>query len=445
MPENNATQPGFENAAENNAEVAAKLAAQDISGHSMAPKDTLDASTALDDLAKQHDEAAKKAAEAPIVEKKDENAPPAKTEAEIAAEKAAADAAEAERKRAEELFKDSPGLPAGASPKSSESFAAIKVKAAREIAKAEAELAQLRKENAEAQEKLKNAVPPETLKELEDHRKWRARLDVEADPKFKEFDKNIAQTQEFIYAQLKRSPAITAEVIDAIKKHGGPENVQMAKIFDAVKDPAMQRLIESKLADIEMAKFSKSEAIKSAKENIAQYVSEREKSAVDAQTGHNAATEKHFAELAQKLDWMKPVNVDSKAPEAERKAAEAHNAFVADLTKNLEVAKKDDSPEMRAIMLAGMAQLFRMQNIHPQVVAERDALKKSLEELTAKYDKLRHGSVSRLRESGAAPGTRSDVVTKPSDQFTKTAAESLDDLRKQVTEERERAQAAGGK
>jgi hypothetical protein len=436
---------GFEDPAENNAAVAQKLAAQDILGQSMAPKDDGSASSALDALAKSAEETKKKADEAPPVEDK-------KTPEELAKEaeatkvaEAAAKEAEKERARADELFKDSPGLPPGASHKSAESFAAIKIRAAKEIAAREAELEKLRKEHADAQEKLKNTAPPESVKELEELRQWRAKLDIEADPKFKEFDKTVEQTREFIYSQLSRSPVVTPEIIAEIKKHGGPENVQMDKIFAAIKDPTLQRTVEAKLADIEMVKFSKNKAIESARANVAAYVEERSKSATQALTNHNTATEKHFGELSGNLKWLSDRPVDPKADEATRKGAEEHNAFVATTKQNLAAALKDDSPEMRAIMLAGMAQLFYLQRVHDGTIAENEGLKKSLADVTGKYDKLRQGSVSRLRESGAPPGGSTTPAANPSDQFHKTATQSLDDIAKQVMEERSRVAAAGGK
>lgn len=443
MPENTNTNKAaletFPDATAHNTEVAQKLAAQDISGQNMAPVDSGDASDALDALAKTAEESAKKAAEAPAEEKPAAQTPPAKTEAEIAAEKAAAEHAEADRKRAEALFKDSPTLAPNASPKSAESFAAIKIKAAQEVAKLEAELEKLRKENAEAAERLKNTAPPEALKELEDHRTWRAKLDIESDPKWKHFDKDVETTREFIYSQLRRSKIVTPEIIAEIKKHGGPENVQMDKIYAAIADPALQRTVESKIADIEQRKFERERAIESAKANVTEYVAERTKAAEQAAVQHNTATQKHLGEITSKLTWYNEKQIDPKASEADRKSAEAHNAFVKTTKEQLGVALTDDSPEMRAIMIAGMAQLFYLQKIDAGKTAQIATLEKSLAEATAKLDKFKQGSVTRIRESNASPNAAPPVQKK--DDFTQSAGEALDALRKQVTEERERAAA----
>jgi hypothetical protein len=428
-------------AAAHNAEVAAKLASQDIMGKTGAPSDDGNAGNALDALQKQAEEAAAKekaAAEAP-----------AKSPEELAKEKADVDAAavrqkeaDDEKTRAEALFKDSPTLPTGASPKASEAFTAVKIRAAQEIAKATAELEKLRKENAEYAEKVKNAPTPEALKELEDHRTWRAKLDVEADPKFKEYDKAISQTHEFIYAQLARSPVITPEVLAEIKKHGGPENVMMDKIYAAIKDPALQRTIESKIADIDQKKFEKAQAIEATKKNIGEYIAEKTKVATEAATRHNTDTEKHLTEMTKSegFSWLNEKAADPKADEATRKATEEHNKFVTETKANLKAALQDDSPEMRAIMIAGLAQLLHKQRNDAARDAKFTAIEKELADVKVKYDKLRNASVSRLRESNApTTGDMTKVKPKDSDQFTKSAGESLDDIRKQVTEERERA------
>jgi hypothetical protein len=443
MPENTNTNKvaleTFPDATAHNTEVAQKLAAQDISGQNMAPVDSGDAADALDALAKSAEESAKKAAEAPTEEKPAENTPPAKTEAEIAEAKAAADKIEADRKRAEALFKDSPTLAPNASPKSAESFAAIKIKAAQEVAKLEAELEKLRKENAEAAERLKNTAPPEALKELEDHRTWRAKLDIESDPKWKTFDKDVETTREFIYAQLQRSKVTTPEIIAEIKKHGGPENVKMDALFAAIADPALQRTVESKIADIEQRKFEKSRAIEAAKTNVTEYVAERTKAAEAAAVQHNTATQKHLGELTKSLSWFTEKPIDPKAPEADRKSAAEHNEFVKTTKGHLEAAMKDDSPEMRAIMLTATAQLFYLQKEHAALKSGSEVDKKTIADLTAKLDKFKQGSVTRIRESNAPTNAPAPVSKK--DDFNQSAGDALDNLRKQVTEERERAAA----
>jgi hypothetical protein len=106
---------------------------------------------------------------------------------------------------------------------------------------------------------------------------------------------------------------------------------------------------------------------------------------------------------------------------------------------HLEAAMKDDSPEMRAIMLTATAQLFYLQKEHAALKSGSEVDKKTIADLTAKLDKFKQGSVTRIRESNAPTNAPAPVSKK--DDFNQSAGDALDNLRKQVTEERERAAA----
>jgi len=452
MPDETKITAGAPNAEAHNKAIADKLADQDAAGHSMAPVELAETGDALDALAKAVTE--KKADdEKPVVDSakpavesgKPDATPTPETKPPTEEEKKKTAEEDEARKRADEFFKDSPALPANASPKSSEAFSGVKIRAVREISALEAKNAELSKQLAEASEKLKNPVPPELEKELNEHRTWRAKLDVESDPKFNSFDKEVASAQDFVYAQLKKSPAITDDIIAQIKKHGGPENVNLEKIFAGVKDPTLQRLVESKIADIEQIKWKKEEAIKSAKQNIQEYLSTRSKEWEQSATHHNKETSKHLNGIVSKLDWFKEKAVDPKADEPARKEAEEHNKFIKETQAQVQAALSDDSPEMRAIMLAGMAQLFHHQKslasekiAHEATKKEIEAAKTQVAEITAKYDKLKNASVSRLRESGASSSGKLPD-TKPENKVAIPTTQALDDIAKQVMEERERA------
>lgn len=449
---------GFPDADAHNEKINRELEAQNAL-KVVDPKDLADTGDALDKLLtekskKAEDDAEKVKIEAEAKAKAAPTDEETKKKVELEAKQKADDEAkakeaEAVKKRAEDFFKDSPGLPPGASPKSSEAFSTIKIKAAQELSARDSKIAELDKQIKDLQEKLKNPVPPELDKEVKDLRAWRAKLDVDADPKFKEFDKQVSTAQEFIYAQLKKSPAISDEVIQEIKKFGGPENVNMSKIFDHVKDPTLQRLVESKLADIEMAKFNKEAAIKVAKENISQYMTERQKQLEQVANGDAAATQKFLGELTAKLDWFKEKKAPDNADEATKQSVNDYNNFVTDTKKQLDAALQDNSPEMKAIMIAGMAQLFHLQRTHEgtlaevktkdAVVAQKDA---TIKELTEKIDRLKSASVSRFRESGAPPGGNLPQPKKDID-FTLTAGEALDNIAKGIIETRAKASGAG--
>ena len=445
MPEQQTQEPpvsGFPDVAAHNEEVKQKLESQGREDVGSDPQDIQGTSDALDALAKS-------VSEKPVVEpvETDDEPTPEETpketpnaEEQAAADKLAAEKAEAATK-ADEFFKDSPKLPPGASPKSSEAFAAIKAKAAQEISARDQQIEATKKELEEIRQKLEAGPDPETVRELEELRAWRAKLDVDADPKFKEFDKQVKANQDFIYAQLRKNPVFTPEIIAEIKKHGGPENVKLDKLFAASADPVLQRIVESKVADIEMAKFSKEEAIKTAKENLTGYQEERQKQFTESVGAHNKATQQHFSQLTAKLPWFVEKPVDPKADEPTRKAAQAHNEFLKTTKAQLDEALRDDSPEMRSILLAGMAQLLHLQNVRVGEKSKFDAATKELAEVKAKLEKYTKASTSRIRETGASPNPRTDTAPKTPDLEMHTG-DALDNIAKAIAEKRARQAAA---
>jgi hypothetical protein len=428
--------PGFVDPATHNAEVAAKLAAQDMSGRSTAPTDSKtleDAGSALDKLA----------ALVPDPNKPVEPTPEEKAAAETAAaesakaaEVAAKEKAEREEaaKKADEYFKDSPTLPAGASPKSSEAFATIKVKAAQELSARDAKIEELSKK---LEEVVKAGPGPEQLakeKELEELRQWRAKLDVDFDPKFKQYDEKVSQAHEFVYAQLRKSPAINDKIIEEIKKYGGPEHVNLSKIFEAVKDPVIQRMVEAKVGEIELQKDEKERALKATKDNLQGYLRERQETFAKATTQHTEATQNELNRYLGALDWFKEKTADAKADAAAKAEAEEHNKFLTEMKGQLSYAMQDDSPQMRATLLTGMVQLFNIQRQHKTTVDKLTALEKEHTELKTKWEAAKKAGVSRLRESGAS-STPSIPAAKPA-SLTAPAGDALDALARQITEQR---------
>jgi len=454
----NAPQNPSANAVDHNKEIASKLAQQDISGQSTIA-DSTDAESTLDALMKQAEEAATKKAEQepttepePVVEPKgeDEVKPEgeAKPDAEVKPEGEVKPDAEPKppvedpnKKLADEIFKDSPSLPAGASPKSADAFSSVKIKAAQEISTLRKQVDDLTKQTTELSDKLKNPVPEEITRELTELRQFRAKIDVELDPKFKEYDKSISNAQEFIYAQLRKSPQITDDIIKEIKKHGGPENVKLEKLFSAINDPTIQRLVEAKVADIEHSKFNRDQAIKSARENIGQYLVERDKQFKDATTSHNTSTKSQLEKMTAQLDWFKEKQIPTGADEATKKELEGHNKFVKDTKAQLEDAVNDDSPEMRAIMLVGMAQLFQLQRTHAASAAKITALEKQVADANALVERLKASSRSRLPSNAPPAGKVSDSPKNGELNLSARTGDVLDDLAKKVMEERERARA----
>lgn len=438
--------------AAHNAEIARKVKDQDISGKPTATGEFGEATEALDKLAAQvtpkpdpvPDPA--KAAEEAEAKKKAAAASTAAAAPDPAGKKADAvqpspeDKEKADReaqalKRAEELFKGSPSLPPNASPKSAEAFAAIKIKAASELSAREQEIEALKKQLEEAKKPSPEQLQKE--KELEDHRQWRLKMDVDFDPKFKEFDKQIEQSREFIYAQLAKSPVITKEVLDKIKSFGGPDKVDMTKIFESVKDGTLQRLVEAKIADIEVSKYNKEQAVNAAKSNLGKYIETRQAEVAQMSQASRKATEASLSQMLGSLDWFSEKKADSAADDAAKKDIADHNKFVTELKQQIEAAKNDDTPEMRAILITGMAQLFNLQRRLPALEAALSAKTKELEEIKTKWEAVKSSTRSRLQESQAPAGGM--PAAKPGLDVNQRSADALDDIARRVMEEKARA------
>lgn len=441
---NTPTQPTPEEVAAANAETAQKLKDQgaDLSKPGN-PDDFRETAEGLDAIASEI--AKKKEAETPIddtiVKPVVTPTPPADDEA---AKKAAAEAeakaaeAKAAEERAETFFKDAPKLPPNASTKSTEAFRDVKLRAMKDISDRDAEIEKLKKEIAARDEKLKNPLTPEAQEEIKSLREFKAKLDVESDPKFKEFDKNADATREFIYAQIRQNPNVQADkLIEKIKSFGGPEMVQWKAIFEGMNDPTAQRIIESSLAEIEKVKFLKSQAIQNAKKNVDEYVKTQAEQATKAATSHRDATKAELALLTPNLDFLKEKPVDEKADESTRKGIESENAWVKETNGFIQQALNDDSPQMRALQIAGMAQLLWMKRVRDaeQIVHQR--IVKENEEMKETIKKFKGASVNRIRETGGAPTDgRLPQPKKAEDTFNVPTTQALDDLAKQIQEKR---------
>jgi len=415
---------------------------------SMAPKADPLSIESLDALAeaksKENADAAKAAeAAAPIVEPKidDEAAAAAAKEA---AEKAEADkvAREAELKKAEDLFKETPSLPPGASPKSSEAFASVKIKAAQEISRLQAELDAAKKiaDDAKASAGKPTAEQEAKEKELEDLRQWRAKMDVDFDPKFKEFDKKVSAAHEFIYAQLRKSPACTEETIKQIKEYGGPDKCNLSKLFEAIQDPTLESIVKAQIGDIAKTRYERDQAVNGAKTNVSEYLKEREARIQEAVGGHRAATQAELNQFAGALTWLAEQKPDPKADAAKIAEIEDHNKFVTETRAQMAAALQDDSPRMRATLITGVVQLFNLQRQHAKLVAEKTVLAKSLEDVTAKWEKVKASGRSRLPESSAAPGA--PAPQKPKTDVNARTSDVLDAIGKQIMDARAAAGAA---
>lgn len=441
MPEQSEPKPGIGETAAANAEIVAKLEAQ---GRDALPSLDDATSTALDALrsAKEAEATAPETDEPVVVEKKEaaaEPAPDATPEAVVAA-KVESDKKAAEEAAGNKIF-EGIELPPKASPRSAEAFASIKIKAAQELAKRDEEIATVKAKLEQLEKTQANPLTPELEKEIAELREFRAKLDIESDPKFKEFDRKSDGAAEFIYSRLKASGDLTDEQIKSIKGYGGPANIVMEKIFEKITDPALKRLIESKYTEIETIAFDKEQAIKKAKEDVKGYVAERSKENEQAGQTHQAATKAQLDGMMTNMKWLAPRKAEAGAKDEEKKAVENHNAFVTELNKEIGEALRDDSAQMRAVLIAGTAQLLYLQKVHAAATDKMAGLEKQLKEANEFIAKYKKAAGSGQRETAAPPSGKLPDTNKGPDLNT-PVTQSIDDLAAKIVAERRARQVA---
>lgn len=338
------------------------------------------------------------------------------------------------KNQADAIFKDSPTLAPNASPKSGEAFAAVKIKAAQEIGQRDQTIAEQKRQIEELTKAAAQPLTDEVKKELTELREFRARLDIEVNPKFKEFDAKANETREFVYAQLKKSPVVSDAVIADIKKLGGPEMVNLDKLFDSINDPTLKRLVESSIAEIEKTKYAKDQAIAAAKADVRKFQQEQEEAWKNVATAHNQHTRQYLAEITAKIPWLNDATPDPKAKDAaaEAKRVEAHNTVAKKFREELESALNDDSPQMRATMAVGMAQLFRYQTLHEALNTEHKKVVQQLADANATIERLKSAGASRLRTSGAPAGGQLPAPKPTGLNLDERAGDALDRMRQEA-------------
>jgi hypothetical protein len=421
-------------------DLSKKLAEQDILGQSTRPAIDPESSDALDALAATVMGEENEVEVAPVVEPKVE--PKVEPAAPTPEEKAAADAKAAEEAKAattaaastDKLF-EGIELPGQARPKSAEAFAAIKQRAAAEIGRLETERKALEVKLAETEEKLKSPVPEEVTKELEELRGFRAKFDVELDPRFAKFDEQVVGANETAYTYMLKNRVASQATIDEIKKLGGLGGLDADAFLSTIKDATARRFVEGQLYKVEAAKAEKEQAIESAKTNIGDYTKARREELNNSSRAHNEEVSAKVTDLVGRLPWMTLEKLKDSATEEEKKAFSENEKFVKEVREQVEVAATDGSPEMRAVLVAGFAQLLNTQRAVVALQSQLAAAKTETETLNTKLARYTKASTSRLRESAAAPVGTPGAAKKV--DLTLSAGESLDAIAAQVMASRQ--------
>ena len=323
-------------------------------------------------------------------------------------------------------------LPANPKPKTGEAFSEVKRVAREKISLLVTKTKELEGKVAELESKTKDGgLTPELKTELEELRGFRAKMDVEADPAFKSYDLKAVEVSESIYAKLLAGGA-TAPVIEKIKALGGINEVNWEPILKNLPDQ-IRRSIESKLVEVEDLGERKEKALKEAKENAGKYLAQKQEQTVKQK---EISTQKALAygeKLLAETEWMKPKQVPSGATPAEKAKIEEHNKFLKDASVAVSEAAKDDSPEMRAALGLGVAELMKVRRDFSEHKASSDSqikeLQKNLKEAQDLLEKIKKGSTQRLRNTPASdePATRKTKVLE-------SGADAIDRMAREAAE-----------
>ncbi len=361
--------------------------------------------------------------------------PPVKTAEEIAAEEAA--------KGAQKDELDGIELPPHVKPKTVEAWSKLKETAKRKIteltsaaetAKSEAEAA--RKERDELKQ---NSLSSEEQKELAQLREFRQKIDVEADPSFQEFDSKISDNVTAIYSRLTKA-GFSKESLDKIKALGGPDKVNWEPLKDKLT-PELLRYLDAKLVENEDLVEKKGIAISKAKEKASEFLKTRQSELAKTGAGFTAEVQKEFEAIAPKLPWLKIAEIPKDAKPEVKAKLEAANKAVTEIQADIKEAIEDNSPTMRAVLVAGYATMLRLQAdaksrdaTHKAeidaVKAEKAKLEATLKEKEDFITKIKGSSTGRLARSSAPDGKQ--VKTVQSGDPDENGASALDRIRGEI-------------
>jgi hypothetical protein len=318
-------------------------------------------------------------------------------------------------------------LPPNVRGKSAEKWAELKTRFKTDLEKRDEEIAALKAQVSERDAKLTNTpeVPKETAEELESLRQFKAKLDIEADPNFhKEFDGKIAQAKDFIFTQLEASENFGKDAVAKIKELG-VENVDWDGLADKM-GPQTARLVQSRLDTIAIAQHDKKLKLEEVKKDVQTYINKQRESYAERGTKHLEDTEAQLTEFKAKMPFLHdPEPLKATATKEERAVFEANEAHRKNIIDALDEAKKDDSPYMRAVLIAGMGQLLNIKPRFEQLAEYSKAQDAKLEKALAWIEKVKNAGKPKNKET-----TPETTPPKPGVDYTQDAGSALDAYRK---------------
>jgi len=300
-------------------------------------------------------------------------------------------------------------------------------------------LAAVAKERDEANARAKElesrpAVDPKLEAELKELRDFRAKMDVEADPTFKEYFAEAKANDEAIWAKLKEAGAKDDTL--AKMKEIGTKDLDWELVLEKLP-PVTRRYVENKLAVNEDLHDQRTRAIATAKQNATEFLAERQKSSTQDELAHYAKAEEHFGKVSVQLPWFKLQKAEANATPEQKAAIETENKFFLSTQDLVTKMLKDPSPEMRAVASVGYAQMLRLQAEIPALQAEFEAEKKTLSDEITKLKatiKERDDFIARVKgasrtnpRDGSAPSNSGAVASQPT--FGEHGSVAIDRLR----------------
>lgn len=319
---------------------------------------------------------------------------------------------------------DEVALPPYSKPKTTDSFNEVKKRARETITARDAEIARLNQELAAREEKLKGALPTEATKELEELRTFRRSVDIENDPEFRgRFDGKIETNNNAIMSKLSEA-GMGQEQIDAIKKLGGPEQVDWEPLLPKLP-VALRRFIETKLVQNEDLRTEKKDTVTQARKDPSifekQKVEQRSKVLVETANQH-----------LSKLAWTVEKPIPANATPEEKAKLTAANAVAKQAQGLVQDALKDYNPATFAELAVGTAFAHKFKSDLEASTAEKSKLAENL----AKVEKERDALKTELAKIKSASSThRGSTITPPpapANPFQR-GADALDALFKETS------------
>ena len=288
---------------------------------------------------------------------------------------------------------------------------------------------------AELEKQVNAGLPPEVQKELDDHRQWRAKLDIDADPEFKKFDKQVATNDSLIFDTLKTA-GMSDEQIKKVKDIGTAA-LNWAPILAKMSEED-KSLVTLKIAENRGILHVKKQAQDEARVNIQDYLAKRDPNSRAALTVEANELVAHSKEYLSDQEWFYKKEIPATATAEEKRVLERHNQVAGEAFDMLKEALGDRSLKMKAQLAIGTIKALQLHYKLEDAAAQIAGLEKKLVEKEDHISKVRKASATGSRstvdnKSGHASGDTPNEFGFTKDGRIKDTNSALDDLLREAT------------